>query len=162
MMSTSIFASDMNTINSTDIVWRTINFIVFAVILWYLTANPVKNYLLGRTKKIADNLEKVQGRIAQTKLVKEEAEQDLQKAKELATEILELSKEEIKIIVNSISMQCEIDIKMLDEHNSALMELEKRKMIKNVVTNILSELLREDDLALSKQDMINIILRKVA
>ncbi len=162
MMSTSIFASEINTINSTDIVWRTVNFIVFAAILWYLTANPVKNYLTNRTKKIADNLEKVQGRIAQTKSIKEEAEQDLKKAKELAKEILKLSKEETKIIVNSVAMQCETDIKILDEHNSALMELEKRKMIKSVVSNILSELLREDDLALSKQDMINIILRKVA
>ncbi len=162
LASTSVFASEINTINSTDIVWRTINFIVFAIIIWYLTANPVKNYLTGRTKKIADELQKVQDKINETKMAKDEAEQKLQNAKELTKEIVELSKKETKVILDSIISQNKADMIVLDEQNRLLMELEKRKMIKNVVSKMLYQLLSEKDLILNQQDMINIILKKVA
>ena len=47
----------------TDIIQRTVNFLIFAGIVYYLIAEPVKAYFTGRTQGIADELEKVQNRL---------------------------------------------------------------------------------------------------
>ena len=120
IISTTLFASQGDPQNSTDIVWRTINFVVFALILWYLTAKPIKNFLVGRSRRIADELQKVQDKLTETKEAKEKAMRELQNAKKTADEILELSKKENKIVNDSIAAQCEMDLKILEEHNIIL------------------------------------------
>jgi F-type H+-transporting ATPase subunit b len=70
----SLFASEHAADGGTDIVQRTVNFVIFAGILWYLLAEPVKNYFGGRSQGIADELQKVQERLRESKQAKEAAE----------------------------------------------------------------------------------------
>ena len=162
VVATSLFAGETSTVDSTDIVWRTINFVIFAAIVWYLTADPIKTYLANRTKKIADALQTAQNKIHELKKQKIEAEQKVADAKKLADEILALSKRENKIVVDSMLSRCDAELSILDEQNLSLMELEQRKMAKSVVQDILTDLLTQDDVSLNKQEMVDIILKKVA
>jgi F-type H+-transporting ATPase subunit b len=49
LLSAYLFGSDAGAEGSTDIVQRTINFLIFAGILFYILAEPVKNYFSGRS-----------------------------------------------------------------------------------------------------------------
>ncbi len=162
VVATSLFAGETSTVNSTDIVWRTINFVIFAAIVWYLTADPIKTYLTNRTKKIADALQSAQNKIHELKKQKIEAEQKVADAKKLADEILVLSERENKVVVESMLSRCDAELLILDEQNLSLMKLEQRKMAKSVVQDILTDLLTQDDVSLNKQEMVDIILKKVA
>lgn len=161
-VATSLFAGETSAINSTDIVWRTINFIIFAAIVWYLTADSVKAFLANRTKKIADDLQSAQNKVHKLKEEKLAAEQKLADAQKLADEILALSKKENKVIIDSMLARCDEELSILDEQNLSLMKQEQRKMVKSAVEEILTELLGDEDINLDKKDMVDIVLKKVA
>ena len=162
MVSTYALASENAAEHSTDIVWRTINFLVFAGIVWYFVAEPAKNYFAGRSKSIADELQKVQEKLNESKSEKEKALQSLNDAEKLAKEILENSKKENKILHETIMNQCNNDLEIISKQNINLMELEKRKMVREVVDTTLANLLTEDDSSFDKKAMVEVILKKVA
>ena len=56
-----------------DIVPRTINFIIFAAILYYLIANPVKNAYKGRIEGIAARLDNIEQKLKESKAKKDDA-----------------------------------------------------------------------------------------
>jgi F-type H+-transporting ATPase subunit b len=162
MVSTYALASENGAEHSTDIVWRTINFLVFAGIIWYFVAEPVKNYFAGRSKSIADELQKVQEKLNESKSAKEKALQGLNDAEKLAKEILENGKKENKILHETIMNQCNNDLEIISKQNANLIELEKRKMVREVVDTTLTNLLTEDNNSFDKKAMIDVILKKVA
>ena len=90
-VSASLFASEAAGEGGTDIVQRTVNFVIFAGIIWYLLAEPVKNYFGGRSQGIADELQKVQDRLKESKQAKEAAEAKIVDANKLAEEIVGLT-----------------------------------------------------------------------
>lgn len=48
-----------------DLLWRTVNFVVFAGILIYLVAKPAKNFFAQRTQDVATNLEEMAAKQAE-------------------------------------------------------------------------------------------------
>jgi len=162
MVSTYALASENGAEHSTDIVWRTINFLVFAGIVWYFVAEPAKSYFLGRSKSIADELQKVQDKLSESKTAKEKALQKLSDAEKLAKEILESAKKENKVLQDSVMNQCNSDLEIITKQNVSLMELEKRKMVREVVDTTLIELLAEDTNSFDTKAMVDVILKKVA
>ena len=48
-----------------DLLWRTVNFVVFAGILIYLVAKPAKNFFAQRTQDVARNLEEMAAKQAE-------------------------------------------------------------------------------------------------
>ncbi len=107
MISTYAFASGGAEGAGTDIVQRTVNFLLFAGLIWYLIAEPVKSYFAGRSQGIADELNKVQDRLNES-------------------------------------------------------DFEQRKMIRNVVENVIDEVLTQSSGSFDKEAMANVILKKVA
>lgn len=146
----------------TDIVQRAVNFLIFAGILYYLLADVIKGYFGGRSKGIADELEKVQEKLRDSKRAKESAEQKIEEAKKFAVELMETAKKENKILNEKIMQQCEMDLENVSKQNGALMELEQRQMVRNVVETIMGEVLSEESAGLDKEAMAQIIMKKVA
>ena len=72
MISTYALASDAESAG-TDIVQRTVNFVLFAGLVWYLVAEPAKNYFGSRSEAIADELKKVQDRLNESIALKKDA-----------------------------------------------------------------------------------------
>ncbi len=161
MISTYALASNGEQSGS-DIVQRTVNFLLFAGLVWYLIAEPVKNYFASRSQGIADELQKVQEKLKETIAKKKEALDKISDAEKFKAELEISSKKENKIINDNIMTQCDSDLENIVKQNISLMEFEQRKMVRNVVAEILEEVLTQSSDSFDKEAMAKVILKKVA
>lgn len=162
MITTYAFASGGGEHAGTDIVQRTVNFLLFVGLIWYLIAEPVKNYFTSRSQGIADELQKVQDKLNESIALKKEALAKITEAEKFAQELAEISKKENKILNDNIMKQCEVDLENLEKQNNTLMDFEQRKMVRNVVEDVLSDVLNQSSESFDKEAMANVILKKVA
>ena len=162
MMSTYALASETGHEAATDIVQRTVNFLLFAGLVWYLVGEPTKNYFTSRSQAIADELTKVQDKLNESISVKKEALAKISDAEKFAEELAVISKKENKILNDNIITQCDVDIEILSKHAIATRDLEQRKMIRGVVESVLKETLSQSSDDFDKEAMANVILKKVA
>lgn len=161
-LSAFLFGSDAAAEGSTDIVQRTVNFLVFAGILYYLLAEPIKNYFGGRTSGIASELEKVQERLQESKRLRETAELKIEEATRFVNELTETTRKECKILSDRITSQCDQDMEVLFKQNTGLMELEKRQMVRTTVNEVMNEVMNASDASMSGDAMTDILKKKVA
>ncbi|MFA5216525.1 F0F1 ATP synthase subunit B [Sulfuricurvum sp.] len=157
-----LFGSDAAHEGSTDIVQRTVNFLIFAGILVYVLAEPVKNYFVGRSTGIAGELERVQERLRESKRLKEAAESKIDDAMRFASELSEHAKKENKLLSDKIMTQCDHDLETIQKQSNALMELEKRKMVRETVSEVMNDVMNGGGAALDKEAMTEILKKKVA
>jgi len=161
MISTYAFASEAGH-GETDIVQRTVNFLLFAGLVWYLVGEPAKNYFAARSQAIADELKKVQDRLNELVALNKEALANVSAAEKFAEELVVSSKKENKIINDNIMTQCDVELEALVKQNSSLREFEQRKMVRSVVEDILKETLSQSSASFDKEAMAAVILKKVA
>jgi F-type H+-transporting ATPase subunit b len=161
MISTYALASEAGH-GETDIVQRTVNFLLFAGLVWYLVGEPVKSYFSSRSQAIMDELKKVQEKLDESISLKKEALAKISDAEKFAEELAISSKKENKIINDNIMNQCDADVETLVKQQKSLKDFEQRKMVRNVVENVLGETLSQSSEGLDKETMANIILKKVA
>ena len=161
MISTYALASNAEHAG-TDIVQRTVNFVLFAALVWYLVAEPAKNYFASRSQGIADELKKVQDKLNETIALKKEALAKISEAEKFAEELAASSKKENKLINDSIMAQCEADLEILSKQANTTKEFEQRKMVRNVVEETLDKVLAQSSEDFDKEAMANVILKKVA
>lgn len=147
---------------STDIIQRTVNFLIFAGLIWYLIAEPVKNYFASRSQGIASELEKVQNKLNETIALKKDALAKISEAEKFVEEFVATSKKENKILNDNIMAQCEIDLENLSKQQKTLMEFEKRRMVSSVVEEVVVEVLGQSSANFDQEAMANVILKKVA
>lgn len=157
-----LFASSGHAEGGTDIVPRTINFLIFVAILYYLAAEPIKNFFKNRSATIAAQLEEVQVKLKQAKEDKQKAEAELAKAKELAQEITETVKKEIELLTAELKKQGEQEVATLEKSFEENIELEKRKRVRTIVKEVLEEMLDDKTLEIDKEKFVNLIVKKVA
>ncbi len=157
---TYVFASEAG--HATDIVPRTVNFLIFAAILYYLIAEPVKNFFKNRSAAIAAKLEEVQSKLKTAKEEKEKAQAELESAKQLAQEIKEVTKKEIEILVNQIKEHGKEELENLEKSFNENIELERRKRIRAITNGVLEELFEDKELGLDKSKFVSLIVKKVA
>lgn len=149
-------------IKHSDFIERTINFIIFVAILWYLLKNKIKFALKDRQDKIASQLNAVQDRLIQSKIKKEEAIKSLEDSKKFANEIIANAKKEANIITTNIQKQCKNDIAIINKHHQELLLFEQKRIKRMVISEVLDELLSDKNIKLDKKDYINILAKKVA
>jgi len=160
-MSVFTFASDGGE-GGTDIVQRSVNFIIFVGILYYLLADPIKNFFQGRTAGIRAELDRVQEKMKESKTAKEVALQKIEDAEKFAADLLESSKKENRILNDHIMTQCDADLENIEKQNASLMNLEQRKMLRNLVDSVMSDLLDEETASFDQKAMAQLIMKKVA
>ena len=161
MISTLALASSAEH-TETDIVQRTVNFLLFAGLIWYLIAEPVKNFFAARSGAIADEMQKVQDRLKETVTLKKEALARISDAEKFAEDLMVSSKKENKILNDNIMAQCEVDLEILAKQQETLMDFEQRKMVRSVVEDTLNEVLSQSGEDFDKEAMAKVILKKVA
>jgi len=160
MLSTFALASGHE--GGTDIVQRTVNFLLFAGLVWYLVAEPAKSFFASRSKGIADELKSVQDKLNQSVTLKKEALAKISEAEKFAEELAISSKKENKLINDSIMAQCEVELENLVKQDAAVKEFEQRKMVRQVVEDILAKTLSQSSDSFDTEAMANVILKKVA
>lgn len=157
----ALFASEGAETNY-DIVQRTVNFIIFAGILWYLLADKIKAYFADRSLSIQAELDKVQETLKASQDKVAEAEKQLDDAKKLALEIVENAKADIDSVKQKVAEAVESDISNLERNLEEMMKVETSKAKKEIVAEILDELLKSDNINLTQDELANIVLKKVA
>ncbi|QKJ23893.1 F0F1 ATP synthase subunit B [Poseidonibacter lekithochrous] len=146
----------------TDIVQRTVNFIIFAGILWYLLADKIKAYFAERSLSIQAELDKVQDTLKASEDKVTDAQKQLDDAKKLAAEIVETAKADIDSVKQKVSVAVDSDISNLEKNLDEMIKVETSKAKREVVAEILDELLKSDNIKLSQDELANIVLKKVA
>lgn len=156
----AIFASEGAV--ETDIVQRTVNFIIFAAILWYLLADKIKAFFANRTLSIQAELDKVQETLKASQDKVADAQKKLEEAKKIAAEIVEGAKADIDLVKQKVATAVDADIANLNKNLDEMMKVETSKAKKQVVTEVLEELLSSENIQLTQHELANIVLKKVA
>lgn len=144
-----------------DIVPRTINFIIFAAILYYLIANPVKNAYKGRIESIAARLDNIEQKLKKSKVKKDDAIKCVEEAKANADSLVETARKEAFLISERIKEETMQEIVNLEKSFQDQKEFEKRRMVKSVVGEILNEIFASDSVKMDQSELINIMLKRV-
>ncbi len=147
---------------STDIVARTLNFIIFAAILYYLIANPIRNFFKQRREGIASKLEEVQKRVEEAKVLKEQAQKELQEAKENAKSLLETTHKEIALLKEKFKEDLALELSILEKSYEERMEIESRKIVRESIKEVLDEMFKKEGAVLDKKSLVDILLKKAA
>ena len=157
----AVFASSEGAVE-TDIVQRTVNFIIFAGILWYLLADKIKAFFAERSLSIQSELDKVQDTLKASQDKVTDAQKKLAEAKKIATEIVEGAKADIDSVKQKVATAVDSDIENLNKNLDEMMKVEISKAKKEVVTQVLEELLSSENIKLTQDELANIVLKKVA
>ena len=146
----------------TDFFPRLVNFIIFASIVYYFVAEPIKNFFTGRSEEIASRLEEVQSRLKAIKKAKEDARAAYEAARRTADEIIESAKKESQLLAKKLDEQLQVELENLEKLQQEKMDVEKRQMIRKTVDEVLSELFKGDAIGMDEKKFVNLIMKKVA
>eukprot|EP01156_Anaeramoeba_ignava_P014523 Anaeramoba_ignava/a609460_21.p2 GENE.a609460_21~~a609460_21.p2 ORF type:complete len:171 (+),score=35.54 a609460_21:466-978(+) len=156
----ALFASDANV--ETDILERTVNFLIFISILYYLLADKIKTFFGDRTKSIQSELDKVQEMLKASETKVAEAKQEIENAKKIANDLVDSANNDVESIKNKIEATVEQEIAYLSKSFDDKTALEVRRIKKEVVESVLNQLLSDENVEISQEDITNVILKKVA
>ena len=157
---TLLLASDSS--GETDIVERSINFVIFASIMYYFLADYIKNAYKGRIAGIADKLDSIQVKVKESIAAKEAAQAKIEEAKANALSLVETSKKEAQLLSEKITNDTDIELQNLEKNFKERTEVETRKMARDVVTSVLDNMFDKDSISIDKVELVNIIMKKVA
>lgn len=147
--------------NGYDIVPRVLNFLLFAGILYYFIANPIKNAYKARINSIAAKLDSVQQKLKESKLKKDGMLVRVEDAKESAKILIETAKKEAALISEKIKNDTKQDIINLEKNFQDQKEFEQRRIAKSVVAKVIDEIFANDNARVDQGELINIVLKKV-
>ncbi|GAX87811.1 F-type H+-transporting ATPase subunit b [Lebetimonas natsushimae] len=156
IFSAVLFAGE-SSISGTDIVPRTINFLIFVAILWYLVGNKAVEFFRKRKENIAAKFQEVENKLREAKAKKEELEAKLEEAKVTAKNIIEDSKNEATVIYNKIMEDGKLELSAMDKLFESYKENELRKAKKAIVKKFLEDVLK--DIHISSEEAAKLILK---
>jgi len=141
---------------------RVVNFAIFASILYYLLANPIKNFFKDRRTGIADQLKEIEAKVQAAKNAEKEAQSRLEESSKRAEMILADAEKEAKIMVDKIAEANLAELSVMDKQFEEKMTFEEKKSVREVIDNVLSENISNDDILVDEAKVVDIITRKVA
>ena len=157
-----LMSASETSIENSDFVMRSINFVIFVAILWWLVAKHIKNALKSRQENISAQLNAVQDKLAQSRAKKENALKELEKSKILAQEIIDSAKKEAVILAQNIEIQCKNDAESLRKSHAERLNFEQKRAKQAVIAEILDELLNDKNIKLDKSAFVEILTKRVA
>jgi len=148
--------------SNSDFYYRVLNFAIFAGLVYYLVANPIKEFFKGRSADIQNQLNEIKAKLEESKNEAKLAEENLAKAEEKAKEIVEDAKVEAKILVENIAKKNDEAIVSLEKHLEEKMEVEKKKMVKTTINELLESGIDSSDIDIDSSKVVSLVSKKVA
>ncbi|MFK5974955.1 MAG: F0F1 ATP synthase subunit B [Sulfurovum sp.] len=145
-----------------DFIPRIVNFTIFVGILYYLLANPIKNFFKGRSSDIEARLAEIQKRLQAAKDEQREAQNRLENSENRAEEIIADAKAEAVYLSEKIALESQNELSMMDKQFEEKLSLMQRKSAKAVINEVLNENITNSDIILDEKKVIDIISKKVA
>ena len=155
-----LFSADVD-ISKSDIIERSINFLIFVIIMWYLVANKLFSMLKDRQMHMATRLNNIQNELLDSNLKKDEALKLLDQTKSKVQNILDTANREALVISSNMEKQCIADIETLNNIHRDLLKFEKSRIDKEVIADVIDQLFK-DGLHTSKDVYVDIITRRGA
>ena len=155
VLGTLLFANEA--VTHTDIIPRTINFVIFVAILWYLAGNKIVAFFRQRKENIAKQFQQIEEKLKESKAKKEALKAELENAKIKAKEIVENGKLEAKHLEEKIKAQTEEEIALLQKQFEEFKNLQTNKIKKEAVEEFLKEVLK--DIHISSEDAAKLVLK---
>jgi F-type H+-transporting ATPase subunit b len=146
----------------TDYLPRIFNFTIFAGILYYLLANPIRDFFRGRSEGVANQLKEIEAKLQASKEEKKEAEARVEESKVKAEDIVKSANKEAEILSSKIAENSDLELVVLEKHHEEKMVLEERRVARDTIDEILNENLSSDDIHLDEKKIIDLISKKVA
>ncbi|HFC03984.1 MAG TPA: F0F1 ATP synthase subunit B [Nitratifractor salsuginis] len=147
---------------STDFVPRIFNFLIFAALIYYLIADPIRNFFRERREKIASQLTEIENRLQAAKEAKKAAEQTLAESEKKAREILEDARKEAELLSERYRELGSRESAALEHQYRERMEMEERKMQRETIISLLDENISPEDIPLTGSQIIDTLAKKVA
>lgn len=147
---------------STDFVPRIFNFLIFAALIYYLIAEPIRNFFRERREKIASQLTEIENRLQAAKEAKKAAEQTLAESEKKAREILEDARKEAELLSERYRELGSRESAALEHQYRERMEMEERKMQRETIISLLDENISPEDIPLTGSQIIDTLAKKVA
>jgi F-type H+-transporting ATPase subunit b len=152
---------DVTMFNS-DFFYRVLNFSIFAGIIYYLAASPIKEFFVGRSEGIANQLKEIEEKLAASKNERKVAEENVAKAEEKAKEIVADAANEAKILSANIAEKNETALTMMEKQALDKQALESKKATRATIDNLLNDGFGNDDIAVDEAKVVSLISKKVA
>ena len=146
----------------TDFWPRAVNFIIFASLLYYLIASPIKNFFVGRKEGIAGQLREIEDKLQAAKDEKKEAQTRLDESGKKAEQIIADAKKEATLLAQKIAEANENELVLMEKQLADKMTLEERRSAREAIDEILSENITNDDIMIDEAKVVDIISKKVA
>lgn len=146
----------------TDIFQRTVNFIIFVAILWYLLADRAREFFANRTLEIQSKLDKVQEALEASQEKVLQADKKIEEAKVISEEIIVSAKADVESIKENVSAAVDAEINHLYKNLEEANKVAISKAKKEVVDEVLEELLTLKEAQLTQDELSNIVLKKVS
>ena len=141
---------------------RVVNFTIFAAILIYLLANPIKSFFKDRREGISSQLKEIEAKLKAAKDDEKDAQARLDESSKKAKLILEDAEKEAALLVAKIAEANVNDLQLMEKLLDEKMTLEERKSAREAIDEILSENITNDDILVDEAKVVDIISKKVA
>ncbi|WP_121036561.1 F0F1 ATP synthase subunit B [Helicobacter pylori] len=148
-------------ISQTDIIERSLNFLLFVGILWYFLAKKLRSFLHAKSLEISKRLEEIQAQLKVSKENKKKLLKELEQAKEKAELIVSDANKEAYAITQKYELQTKIDVENLIKNSKALMDLEVKKIKRELVEGVFKDLRESKKVSFSSQDCVNILKQRL-
>jgi len=145
-----------------DFKFRVLNFTLFAGLLYYLLANPIKDFFAGRTEGIANQLKEIEEKLQASKNQRLEAEENLKLAEQRAGEIVEDAGKEAKILAGNIVDKNDTLLTSLEKQAVEKQAFESKKVTRETIDNVLNGGLNNDDITVDESKVVSLVSKKVA
>ena len=149
-------------ISNSDFFYRVLNFGIFAGLIYYLVANPIKEFFKGRSADIQNQLNEIKAKLAESKNEAQLAQKNLVHTQDRAKELITDSNAEAKILAENIAKKSQETIASLEKHLDEKMEVEKKKMVKATINELLEDGIENSDIAIDNSKIVSLISKKVA
>ena len=152
----------MQTGRENDFFPRIVNFTIFAALLYYVAANPIKDFFTGRSADISSQLKEIEAKLQVAKEEEKEAQSEFDASVKKADEIVNDAKNEAILLAKKIAQSNTHELAVMDKQLEEKMNLEERKSAREVIDEVLSQNIVNEDILLDEVKIIDILSKKVA
>ena len=150
------------TMMDSDFKYRVLNFGIFAGLIYYLAANPIKAFFAGRSEDIAKQLAEIEEKLKASKNERLLAEENLVKAEKRANEIVSDSGNEAKVLSANIAEKNGNALILLEKQLKEKQALERKKATRATIDSILNGGFENSDINIDESKVVSLISKKVA
>ncbi|CAA6816561.1 MAG: ATP synthase subunit b [uncultured Sulfurovum sp.] len=150
------------TMFNSDFFYRVLNFSVFIGILYYLIANPIKDYFVGRTEGIANQLEEIETKLQASKNERLVAEENLLKAESKGKEIIADAANEAKLLSANITEKNDLALLLLEKQSEERQALASKKATQATINTLLNDGFENSDITIDETKVVSLVSGKVA